>query len=160
MLKIRKIQPSDNQAIKKIIQDCLRDVQLNIPGTAYFDPQLDSLAEYYEKLPHGIYWVVIDDTNKEVVGGCGVGPVPGQPGVCELQKLYLKPEARGHGLAKILLQKSITFAQESYQKMYVVTDTKLAVANILYQHAGFTKLAKPLAGDEHLACDTQYIKSI
>ncbi|GEN95511.1 GNAT family N-acetyltransferase [Pediococcus ethanolidurans] len=160
MLKIRKIEPTDDQAVKKIIQDCLRDAHLNIPGTAYFDPQLDSLAEYYNDLPKSIYWVVFDDLKKEVVGGCGVGPVPGHPNICELQKLYLKPEARGHGLSKVLLKKALEFAQVYYQKMYVVTDTKLEVANILYQHAGFTKLDHPLTGDEHLACDTQYLKDI
>ena len=41
-MNIRKIQPADNQAIKKVIQTSLEKHGLNIPGTAYFDAHYES----------------------------------------------------------------------------------------------------------------------
>lgn len=156
---IRTMEPKDNVAMKTILQQCLRDAKLDKPGTAYFDPQLDELAQYYQQLPRAKYWVAVDQ-HDQVVGGCGIGPV-GDSDVCELQKLYIAPVARGHGLSKQFIQFAITAAVKfSYQQMYIVTDTKLPVANKLYQKLHFNRLAQPLDGDIHSGCDTWYLKSI
>lgn len=55
---IRTISANDNPEIKSIIQDSLKSFQLDIPGTAYFDPQLSALSQYYDTLPKAQYWVV------------------------------------------------------------------------------------------------------
>ena len=41
---IRPITADDDAAIAAIIRDNLRAAHLDIPGTAYFDPELDHLA--------------------------------------------------------------------------------------------------------------------
>lgn len=160
METIREITPSDNLAMKEILQQCLRDAHLDRPGTAYFDPQLDELAQYYQALPRAKYWVAVDEQNK-VVGGCGIGPVAGADDTCELQKLYIDSAARGHGLSKQFIHLAVEHAQNfGYQRMYIVTDTKLPIANLLYQKMNFHPLAEPFDGDIHSGCDTWYIKDI
>ena len=41
MLNYREITPADDGAIAKIIRANLERFHLNIPGTVYFDPELD-----------------------------------------------------------------------------------------------------------------------
>ncbi len=56
-MNIRPIEPKDNEAIERIIKQSLESFELNLPGTAYFDPQLRHLAEYYNSDPRIAYWV-------------------------------------------------------------------------------------------------------
>ena len=162
MPKIREIQPKDDVQMKAILKFCLEEADLALPGTAYFDPQIGELAEYYAGVARSKYFVAVaDDDDDQVFGGCGIGPVADFADICELQKLYLTPSARGQGLSKRLLAQSIGAAKSfGYRRMYVVTDTKLPIANKLYQAQGFTRLPHALAGDPHDGCDTWYIKDI
>ena len=47
---IRKIEPTDNEALAKIIRDALTEFKANKPGTVYFDDSTDHL---YELFKHG-----------------------------------------------------------------------------------------------------------
>ncbi|WNZ90854.1 hypothetical protein QYR59_05450 [Streptococcus iniae] len=49
-MPIRLIKASDNHVIARIIRQSLKAVGLDQPGTAYSDPQLDNLYEYYQGL--------------------------------------------------------------------------------------------------------------
>lgn len=159
-MRIRKMESRDNQPMKRILQESLRDAQLDKPGTAYFDPQLDELASYYEKLAHGAYWVAVNEQD-EVVGGVGIGPLDWEAGICELQKLYIDKSARGHGLSKQLMKQAMDYAlQDGYERIYIVTDSRLPVANQLYQKYRFERLQAPLPQDPHPGCDTWYIRDI
>ena len=46
---IRKLEQKDNQVIKQLIQSCLEEYKLDIPGTAYYDPQLEDLYSFYQQ---------------------------------------------------------------------------------------------------------------
>ena len=158
-MKIREIEGSDNPAIEEIIKRSLESFGLDIPGTAYFDPQLSNLSGYYKELPNSKYWVVADKCG-EVMGGVGIAPFGDHAGVCELQKLYVKPEAQGQGLSKLLMETALGFAQEHYAHCYLETMQKLRVANRLYERLGFRKLDRPLDGSEHGTMDTWYMKQL
>jgi putative acetyltransferase len=71
-MNIRGIKKEDNAKVKEIIQDSLKSLGLAIPGTAYFEPQLNDLHQYYNNLKHANYWVV--EIEGEVVGGIGIAP--------------------------------------------------------------------------------------
>ena len=47
MILFREITPSDNKPLAKIIRDNLKTNHLDIPGTVYFDSNLDHLSDYY-----------------------------------------------------------------------------------------------------------------
>ncbi|WP_411343001.1 GNAT family N-acetyltransferase [Paenibacillus sp. WLX1005] len=158
-MNIREIQPKDNNAIESIIKRSLESFNLNLPGTAYFDPQLGSLAEYYQQHPNAKYWVAVND-NDEVLGGAGIGPFGANADVCELQKLYLTPAAQGQGIAKQLMQTALTFAAEHYKFCYLETFQSLEAANTLYLKFGFRQLETPFPDTEHGACDAWYVKDL
>lgn len=158
-MQIREITEKDNQIIERIIKRSLESFNLNIPGTAYFDPQLSSLAQYYKEQPNSKYWVVVNE-QKEVVGGVGIAPFGQEPGICELQKLYVAPEAQGRGLSKDLMKVALSFAKEHYTHCYLETLIKLQAANLLYTKFGFQQLERPLDGSEHNATDAWFIKDL
>ncbi|WP_455675438.1 GNAT family N-acetyltransferase [Pradoshia sp.] len=158
-MKIREINEKDNQRMEQIIKRSLESFELNIPGTAYFDPQLGSLAQFYQQQPHAKYWVVVNEQD-EAVGGVGIAPFGLKTDVAELQKLYMAPEAQGLGLSRELMQTALDFAKKHYTYCYLETMKKLEVANLLYAKFGFRPLDKPLEGSEHGTMDAWYIKEL
>ena len=155
---IQEIKKEDNAKVKEIIQDSLESLGLAVPGSAYFDPQLNDLYQYYNNLKHANYWVV--ELDGEVVGGIGIAPFSEQDKVCELQKLYLSPKVQGLGLSKKLMETALSFASKHYEKCYLETIHELKTACILYEKFGFTLLQEPLPGSEHSAMDAWYLKDL
>ncbi|WP_028274731.1 GNAT family N-acetyltransferase [Atopococcus tabaci] len=158
-MNIREIRTSDNQEMENIVKRSLESFDLALPGTAYYDPQLGQLAEYYERQEKASYWVAVDETD-DVLGGAGIGPFDASKGIGELQKLYVKPEAQGCGLARQLVTRALEFAKEHYEYCYLETFEKLEAANTLYAKFGFQRLDQPLEGTEHSACDAWYMKKL
>lgn len=158
MMNIRKIKQEDNLKVAAIIKEALESANLAIPGTAYYDPQLDSLHQYYEETPGSSYWIV--EMEKEIIGGIGIAPFDLDEGICELQKLYVSPKAKGLGLSKKLMDTALTFAKQHYQYCYLETHHTLTIADRLYQSYGFELLHEPLKGSEHSAMNRWYIKSL
>ncbi|MGM0941236.1 MAG: GNAT family N-acetyltransferase [Bacillota bacterium] len=155
---IREIKQEDNAQIKKIIQDSLKSLGLAIPGTAYFDPQLNDLHQYYTELKHANYWVV--EMEGEVVGGIGIAPFNEHDHVCELQKLYVSPKTQGLGFARNLMETALSFASKHYSKCYLETQHELTAACILYEKFGFSLLDEPLSGSDHSAMNAWYIRDL
>lgn len=158
-MEIRTIEPADNQAMENIIKSSLESFGLDRPGTAYFDPQLGNLFDYYAALPRSAYWVLVDEA-KDVVGGVGIAAFDEMKSIAELQKLYLTPEMQGKGWAKKLIDVALKFASRYYLYCYLETMGLLKQANRLYERTGFEKLAQPLPGSEHTLMDTWYIKKL
>ena len=46
---IHLITEADDRTIAEIVRTNLEKYHLDIPGTAYFDPELDHLSEYYDR---------------------------------------------------------------------------------------------------------------
>lgn len=80
---IREMKQEDNAKVKEIIQDSLESLGLAIPGSAYYDPQLNDLHQYYANLNHANYWVA--EIDGEIVGGVGIAPFNEHDNICELQ---------------------------------------------------------------------------
>ena len=159
MVKIREIEERDNKMIEQIIKSSLESFNLDIPGTAYFDPQLENLAGFYRQLKKAKYWVAADEEN-EVAGGVGIAPFGEGTDICELQKLYVKPEFQGRGLAKELMKTALNFAKKHYTYCYLETMEKLETANRLYTQFDFQPQETPLEGSEHNTMDAWYIKKL
>lgn len=152
IIHIRPIEPSDNLALAKVIRDALTEFGANKPGTVFFDPTTDALYELFRT--QGAYYFVAT-INHEIVGGCGIFPTENLPnGTCELVKLYLKASARGTGLGKQLMLKSMEWAkQNGYQQVYLESMPELAKAVSIYENVGFTRITAPLGNSGHCGCD-------
>ena len=77
MPSYRKIEPADDARIAEIVRANLKHFHLDIPGTAYFDPELEHLSAFYDAEPSKRrYFVALDDAG-QVVGGAGIAEFKG-----------------------------------------------------------------------------------
>mgnify|MGYP000013637256 CR=1 FL=1 len=51
MVKYREIEPSDDARVAEIARYNLKKFHLDLPGTVYFDPELDHLSTFYSEKP-------------------------------------------------------------------------------------------------------------
>lgn len=157
-MKIREIQQQDDAILATIIKDSLEHFHLNIPGTAYFDPQLTHLSQFYQASAKRDYFVLLDQ-NDQVVGGAGFGEYHDQ--IAELQKLYISPEAQGsHGGYALINQVELAAANAGYMQLYLESHHALKAALHLYQNVNFKQLEQPLLPGPHTTMDRFFIKTI
>lgn len=158
-IQIRAIVPEDNRALAQVIRTALAEFGANKPGTVYFDPTTDALFELF-RTPGSVYFVAIQAN--QVIGGCGIFPTENLPeNTCELVKLYIGKSARGQGLGKLLLEKSMDWAkQNGYHHIYLESMPELAKAVSIYEKCGFTKLTHALGDSGHDGCDIWMIKTL
>ncbi len=156
---IRTIGPGDNVALAKIVRNTLEEFKANKPNTVYFDERTDHLFEIFS-CPHSIYYVA--EENGIIIGGGGIYPTDYlPPGTCELVKLYLAPTARGKGIGKLLLEKSLAAAKKmGYKKVYLETMPELIIAIPMYEKSGFTYLTAAQGNSGHCGCEIWMIKEL
>lgn len=145
---IEVIQPEDNQAIYQLIRKILESYGLDQSGTAYTDPYLNQLYEFYQEEAAAEYWVL--KKGEEIIGGVGIGSFGDYENIAELQKYYVKKEYQGYGYGTLLMNRALKFARNrGYEKVYIETMDVLDKANQIYKHFGFKSMDKALSGSEH-----------
>ena len=109
---------------------------------------------------NAIYFVA--EVNDEVIGGGGIKPLQDHDGsVCELQKMYLKPSARGKGYGKLLFHSCINAAKElGYKRCYLESDPSMTTAISIYEKNDFQHLKGPIGNTGHTACGIWMIKNL
>lgn len=156
--KIREIEKKDNAAVENIIRSCLIEYGANHEGTAWADSTLGCFFELYSK--KGRKYFVAQDENGELVACCGIGEIKGNKDVCELQKMYALPIARGTGVAEKLLSASLDFAKKHYKQCYLETLDNMKRAHRFYEKHGFRRTYTCLLDGEHFACNVWYLKDL
>ena len=160
MLNYRKIEAADDEQIAKIIRTNLEKHHLDIPGTAYFDPELNHLSVYYNSNPDKRAYFIAFDEAGQIIGGVGVAEFDGIENTAELQKLYLDDSVKGKGYGKVLMQIAEDWAKSAgYRNLYLETHTNLSVALKLYEKMGFHQIGKPCP-TTHSTMNCFYLKEL
>ena len=154
--RIRELKPEDNRRIEYIIRTCLVEFGADHAGTAWADPDLGRFSEVYNE-EESQYWVA-ENVRGEVIGGVRIGRIDSVAGVCELQKMYCLPEARGTGAAHALMKTALAYARKHYCRCYLETLENMVAAQKFYEKYGFRRIAEPLVETGHYACDVRYSK--
>jgi putative acetyltransferase len=148
--EIRPATNADHERIKAVVFGVLAEYGLS-PDCGKTDVDLDDIENHY--FASGGLFEVVEDERGELVGTVGLYVVDSK--TCELRKMYLAPQARGQGLGKLLLERTIEQArQRSFQRIVLETASVLKEAIHLYTRFGFA----PMQSD-HLAtrCDQAYV---
>ena len=157
--KIREIQPKDNQGVAAVIRNVL--VEMGVPkvGTAYEDKSLEDMHGTYDH-PRMKYFVV--EENGKLIGGAGIAPLTGaEDDICELQKMYFLPEARGRGIGAEMMQTCLNYAKsENFKHCYLETLPYMENARKLYARSGFQSLEKPMGDTGHYNCSMWMLKDL
>jgi putative acetyltransferase len=147
-LSIRPIEPADVPALLDIIANARREYGIAERGVDLLEPADRALYTNYQK-QRSLYFVAL--LNGEVVGGAGVAPLSGaDPLTCELQRMYLRPDARGRGIGDALLDRCLAAAKQFlYVRCYLETITQMQAALEFYGRHGFRDLRAPLGQTRH-----------
>ncbi|EAR11567.1 Histone acetyltransferase HPA2/related acetyltransferase [Polaribacter irgensii 23-P] len=156
---IREIRPTDNLAISEIIRSVILEMGAPKIGTAYEDKATDCMFETYQK--ERVFYFVLEHDHK-VIGGAGIAPLQNDKNnICELQKMYFLPIARGKGLGTDLISKCLEKAKEfGFENCYLETMPYMEAARKLYEKNGFLNLPAPLGNTGHYSCNVWMLKKI
>jgi len=143
-IKLREITPEDNPELASIIRRNLEEYDLAVPGTVYYDPELDRLSEFYLADPENRRYWIMEDEEGSVVGGVGLARFEHMDDCAEMQKIYLTEKVKGRGLGKLLVQKIEKTAEEmGFKRLYLETHTNLWIAVKMYEECGYRYIDKP-----------------
>ena len=158
-MKIREVIRSDNPHLAIVIRRVLKEMKVPLKGTAYADRELDNMYQAYS-IPRSIYFVV--QFNDQILGGAGIMPLnKGAKNICELQKMYLDPKARGKGVGTNLLELCLSFARENnFSLCYLETMPYMLDAQELYKKNGFTYINNPMGDTGHYSCPVWMTKKL
>ncbi len=159
-LEYRQIKKDDDIKLASIIRENLKAFKLDIPGTAYFDDNLNHLSDYYlADALNRAYYVVVDDAG-EVLGGVGLARLDFMKDTGELQKLYLKDSVKRNGISYDLMELIESEAKKrGYKRIYLETHTNLTAAIHLYEKTGYKQIDKPVEV-VHSAMNRFYLKDL
>lgn len=159
-LSFRPIRPEDDAAVAAVIRTVMPQFGADGPGFAIHDPEVDGMRAAYS-VPGAAYFVVEAEDGR-VIGGGGIARLEGgEPGVCELRKMYFLDEARGLGMGEKLLRHCLSVATElGYQTCYLETLSGMDAAMRLYEKLGFKKLCAPMGATGHGGCDRWYAREL
>jgi len=158
-LLIRPIEAADVPPLLQIIADSRREYGLAERGVELLEPADHALFATYQR-QRTLYFVAL--LAGEVVGGAGVAPLAGaDPLTCELQRMYLRADARGRGIGDALLERCLAAARQFlYVRCYLETITQMQAALEFYGRHGFRDLQAPLGQTGHGHSDRWLMRSL
>ena len=159
-MKIRKIEKADNRAVAEIVRSVLLELGAPKVGTAYEDPSVDCMYETYQQ-PNAVFYIVEGD-EKKVIGCAGINRLQnGEETICELQKMYFLPQARGLGIGAKMIDLCLENAKAlGFTKCYLETMPFMKDAQKLYTKKGFYSLSGPLGNTGHSYCSIWMMKDL
>ena len=158
-MHIREIQFNDNLQIETVIKSIFIELQLPLTGTVYEDIETSQMFESFQE-EKAVYFVIEDQGI--VKGGAGIKALNSEASsICELQKMYIAPEARGKGYSKQLLDVCLEAAKSTgYTSCYLETLPELKTAQKLYKNYGFEYLDTSMGNTGHSSCGVRMLKSL
>ena len=158
-MKIREVIKPDNPYLAIIIRGVLKEMKVPTKGTAYADKELDNMYQAYS-VPRSKYFVV--EFGDQILGGAGIMQLNKEAeNICELQKMYLHPKARGKGVGSNLLKLCLSFARENnFSLCYLETMPYMLDAQELYRKNDFVYINKPMGDTGHYSCSVWMTKEL
>ena len=157
---VREITRADDEPLAAIIRCNLQRHGLDIPGTVYFDSNLDHLSDFYLANPDRRAYFILEEPLGQAAGGIGLAEFEPFPDCAELQKLYLSDGVKGSGLGYALIRLVEEKARSlGYRQLYLETHTNLQAAIHIYEKSGYRQIAQP-ASVVHSTMNRFYLKDL
>ena len=158
---IRPIRPCDDSTVKAIIHEVMTEHGCSGGGFALHDGEVESMSANYQS-PAARYYVITH--SGDVMGGAGFAKLVGTEEtdrVCELRKMYFRPEIRGLGLGLSLLELLLDDMRLfGFRRCYLETTSGMERAQSLYLRAGFLQQPHAEGQTGHHGCDTFFSREL
>ena len=157
--QIRLIEPADVPAMLEIISGSRAEYGMATRVAELLEPADRALYATYQR-QRSLYFVAV--LAGEIVGGAGVAPLNGaDPLTCELQRMYLRIDARGQGVGTRLLGTCLEAARRFwYVRCYAETIAEMDQALKLYTRNGFVELPGALGATGHAHNDRWLLRGL
>ena len=133
-MEVRRLAGEDPLALELVAAMVAEIGSMYEPGLPAAPPT--SAAELSP--PHGGFVALCED-GRALAGG-GIKRL--EPGVCEIKRMYVAPEARGRGLGRALLAALEDLARDrGYAIARLDTGAKQPRARLMYERAGYVPVA-------------------
>lgn len=147
MVSFKRATNTDRVKAIEIIDKTLMEFGLDNSCTKHHS-DLNDLEQSYE---NGYFGFIL--LNGKIVGTLGLYPLSYDE--AEIRKMYLVPEARGHGAGKLALEFLLNEAKHlDYKTVSLETSTKFKAAIGLYTKYGFREYFKD---GQTAGCDRRFV---
>jgi GNAT superfamily N-acetyltransferase len=136
VIEIRTV-PSDAEPALSLVEAMVQEVsalygRIDVPGAPSATP-----ADFAP--PGGAFVVLLDDDDGAAVAGGGLKRLDDR--ACEIKRMYVVPEARGRGLASVLLKALEDEARAlGYANARLDTGPQQPAAQAMYERAGYAPI--------------------
>ncbi len=161
---IRLLEPADVPALLTIIADSRAEYGIAERGVELLEPADRALYATYQR-QRSLYFVAVSGaavSGGEIVGGAGIAPLAGaDPLTCELQRMYLRRDARGRSIGNALLEHCLKAARQLlFVRCYLETISQMQAALRFYARNGFRELQAPLGRTDHQHNDRWLVRHL
>lgn len=144
--------PQDRATVEALFREYVSSLAEDI-SFQNVDDELAGLPGKYAR-PGGVVLIAWD--GDKAAGAIAYRMV--EPGVCEMKRLYVRPDFRGRDLGRELANELIEMARErGYRTMLLDTLASMSAARALYRDLGFVPVApyydNPLPGVMYMALE-------
>jgi ribosomal protein S18 acetylase RimI-like enzyme len=149
-MKIRAATTADIPEVRRMLREYVDWIGLDL-GFQEIEAELAGLPGDYAA-PRGALFVAVEDDRHLAM----IGLRPIDDSVAEMKRLYVRPEARGRGLARALVARVCDQAKAlGYREIRLDTLPKMGDAQALYEALGFNDIKPyyetPIAGTRFMA---------
>jgi putative acetyltransferase len=151
VIAIRPAGDSDIATVRALFVEYARSLSFDL-CFQNFDQELAELPGKYAP-PGGR--ILLADSDGRMLGVVALRPL--EPSICEMKRLYVRPEARGAGLGERLARAIIAEgARAGYATMRLDTHESMLAAIGLYRALGFREISaydgKPMPSLRYFEC--------
>ena len=144
-VEIRHARPADIAAVRAMMREYIEWIALDL-AFQEINAELDGLPGDYAP-PRGVLLVAADGDRYAGV----IALRPFDTRICEMKRLFIRPEARGLGLARRLIDALLAEARRlGYAEIRLDTLPMMGAAQALYEAMGFVDMPAyydtPIAG--------------
>jgi len=134
----------------------VRELFLEYANSIGFDLGFQDFQREVASLPGDYDPILVAHWNTEPAGCVAMHPI--EDGLCEMKRLYVREQFRGHAIGRALAERIIAEArQRGYQRMRLDTLPTMTAAIPLYQSLGFVEIPpyryNPIAGSKFMELD-------
>jgi ribosomal protein S18 acetylase RimI-like enzyme len=152
-LEIRALRRGEGVLVTDLLREVRSAMGVEAEAGTVLEPADYAIESVYLDQPKALYLAAFAPASAkpaQVVAGIGIAPLPGEPSLAHIQRMYVRETFRRQGLARRLAKNAIASAKTlGYAGVYVETMERLHEARALYRSFGFISLAGPRGQSGH-----------